>query len=180
MARYLSTDQEALNARQAELESINNQITELEEEHSGEDGVFDGFEKINASQVKSRITEIGDDADSEEELAVLQQWQQLTQQASNLKTTIKELDADLEKKTLERYASLIEDEVKDLLLNDKWLARLKQDVQQEVDTVAQTLSNRIRELAERYETPLPKLEAEVAVLREKVEEHLKNMGAVWK
>ena len=100
--------------------------------------------------------------------------------SQQLKTTIKKLDADLEKKTLERYASLIEDEVKDLLLNDKWLARLKQDVQQEVDTVAQTLSNRIRELAERYETPLPKLEAEVAVLREKVEEHLKNMGAVWK
>ena len=139
-----------------------------------------GFEKINASQVKSRIAEIGNDADSEEELTVLQQWQQLTQQASNLKTTVKELDTDLEKKTLERYAGLTEGEVKDLLLNDKWLARLKKDIQQEVDAIAQTLSNRIRELAERYETPLPKLEAKVAAWSAKVEQHLKKMGAVWK
>ena len=179
MARYLSTEQEALDARQAELDSINNQIIELEEEHSGgEDDVFNGFEKINASQVKSRIAEIGNDTDSEEELAVLQQWQQLAQQASSLKTTVKQLDNDLEQKTLERYASLTEHEVKHLLLNDKWLARLKKDIQQEVDAIAQTLGNRIRELAERYETPLPKLEAEVAVLSAKVEEHLKKMGVV--
>jgi len=38
----------------------------------------------------------------------------------------------------------------------------------------------IRELAERYGTPLPRLEDEVAVLSAKVEAHLKNMGAVWK
>ena len=180
VARYLPTEQAELDARQAELESINNQITELEEEHGGEDGVFDGFEKINASEVKSRIAEIGNDTDSKEELDVLQQWQQLTQQASNLKATIKRLDADLEQKTLERYTSLTEGDVKNLLLNDKWLARLKKDIQQEVDAIAQTLGNRIRELAERYETPLSKLEAEVAALREKVEEHLKKMGAVWK
>lgn len=180
VARYLPTEQAELDARQAELESINNQITELEEEHGGEDGVFDGFDKINASQVKSRITEIGNDTDSEEELAVLQQWQQLTQKASSLKTTIKELDATLEKKTLERYTSLTEGDVKNLLLNDKWLARLKNDIQQEVDAIAQTLGNRIRELAERYETPLPRLEAEVAAWSAKVEQHLKRMGVVWK
>lgn len=180
VARYLATEQEVLNARQTELERINNQIAELEEEHSGEDGVFDGFEKINASEVKSRIAEIGNDTDSKEELDVLQQWQQLTQQASNLKATIKRLDADLEQKTLERYTSLTEGDVKNLLLNDKWLARLKKDIQQEVDAIAQTLGNRIRELAERYETPLPRLEAEVAAWSAKVEQHLKKMGVVWK
>jgi len=53
-------------------------------------------------------------------------------------------------------------------------------VQQELDRISQTLAQRIRELAERYGTPLPRLEDEVAVLSAKVEAHLKNMGAVWK
>jgi type I restriction enzyme M protein len=48
-----------------------------------------------------------------------------------------------------------------------------------IDRVSQTLTGRIRLLAERYATPLPKLEDEVEVLAARVAEHLKRMGAVW-
>jgi type I restriction enzyme M protein len=48
-----------------------------------------------------------------------------------------------------------------------------------IDRVSQTLTGRIRQLAERYTTPLPKLEDEVEVLAAKVAKHLKRMGAVW-
>jgi len=41
----------------------------------------------------------------------------------------------------------------------------------------QTLTGRIRELAERYATPLPQLVDEVATLATRVEEHLAKMGA---
>jgi hypothetical protein len=37
----------------------------------------------------------------------------------------------------------------------KWMARLSAAVQGELDRVSQTLTGRIRELAERYATPLP-------------------------
>jgi type I restriction enzyme M protein len=53
-------------------------------------------------------------------------------------------------------------------------------VQGELDRVSQTLTGRIRELAERYATPLPKLTEEVKTLTARVEEHLKKMGAEWK
>jgi len=52
-------------------------------------------------------------------------------------------------------------------------------VQGELDRVSQTLTGRIRELAERYATPLPQLTDEVAMLAARVDEHLKKMGAVW-
>ena len=39
---------------------------------------------------------------------------------------------------------------------------------------------RIRQLAERYATPLPQLTDEVVTLASRVDEHLKKMGAVWK
>ena len=39
--------------------------------------------------------------------------------------------------------------------------------------------SRIRQLTERYATPLPQLTNEVAMLAARVDEHLKKMGAVW-
>jgi type I restriction enzyme M protein len=44
----------------------------------------------------------------------------------------------------------------------------------------QTLTGRIRQLAERYATPLPQLVDELATLATRVDGHLKKMGAVWK
>jgi len=39
---------------------------------------------------------------------------------------------------------------------------------------------RVKELAERYETPLPQMLTRVAELETKVNGHLKKMGFVWK
>ncbi|PPU65616.1 type I restriction endonuclease subunit M [Xanthomonas codiaei] len=180
VARYFATEQAELEAKQAELDSVASQLAELQEEHSGEDGAFAGFDKINAAQVKDRIAEIGDDADSADERAVLQQWQQLSAREAALKKTVKALDGELDQQAYEQYASLGEAEVKTLVVQDKWLAHLQADVQQELKRISQTLAQRIRELAERYETPLPKLEDDVATISAKVEAHLKKMGAVWK
>ena len=180
VARYFAAEQAELEAKQAELESLTSQIGELEEEHGGEEGVFFGFDKINAAQVKDRIRELGDDPDSAEELAVLKQWLKLYSEQASLKKTVKVLDAELDRKAYEQYPQLTEAEVKTLVVDDKWMARIAGDVRAELDRVSQTLTSRIRELAERYETPLPKLESDVAALSIKVEEHLKRMGAVWK
>ena len=75
---------------------------------------------------------------------------------------------------------MTEADVKSLVVDDKWMARLAASVQGELDRVSQTLTGRIRELAERYATPLPQLTAEVAVLAARVEGHLAKMGASWK
>ncbi len=53
-------------------------------------------------------------------------------------------------------------------------------VQGELDRVSQTLTGHIRQLAERYATPLPQITDEVAALAARVDGHLKKMGAVWK
>jgi len=69
---------------------------------------------------------------------------------------------------------------KALVVDDKWMARLSATVQGELDRASQTLTSRIRELAERYATRLPALVAEVEALAMRVEEHLRRMGASWK
>jgi type I restriction enzyme M protein len=103
----------------------------------------------------------------------------LLDEQSVLMSKVKEADAALDKLTYEKYPQLSVDEIETLVVNDKWLAALAMAMQGELDRVSQTLTTRIRQLAERYDTPLPKLVGEVADLSARVEEHLKRMGAVW-
>lgn len=126
------------------------------------------------------MKEIGTDAEAKEELAVLKQWLKLSEQESQLKKTVKELDAKLDQQAHDHYAKLSVADIKSLVVNDKWLARLAADLQGEIDRVGQTLTVRIRELAERYSAPLPQLVDEVAMLTSMVDAHLHRMGAVWK
>lgn len=76
-----------------------------------------------------------------------------------------------------KYPTHTEADIQTLVVDDKWLATLAAAVQGELDRVSQTLTGRIRQLAERYATPLPQLTDEVAALAAKVDQHLKRMGA---
>ena len=76
-----------------------------------------------------------------------------------------------------QYPKLTEAEIKVLVVEDKWMAAIGTAVQSELDRVSQTLTGRIRLLAERYAAPLPQIEDEVERLAAKVDKHLKKMGA---
>ncbi len=178
VARYFAKQQAALETLQAELESAGASLTELEEEHSGEDAVFAGFDSITAAAVKERVREIGRDPEGAAELTILKQWLTLTERISTLKKQAKESDAALDKLSYEQYARLGNAEIKVLVLDDKWMAQLAATVQGELGRVSQTLAGRVRELAERYAAPMRLLADEVAVLTARVEEHLKKMGSV--
>ena len=187
VARYFAAEQAELEATQAELESLVSQLAELEEEHGGEDGLLfeaqdekGGLTKASVSQRLNAAEEGGADVAEPGEIPLLRRWLELKDNETALKRALKALDAKLDQQAYDHYAQLSEAEVKTLVVEDKWLAHLQADVQQEVERISQTLAQRIRELAERYDTPLPKLEDEVASLSAKVEAHLKKMGAVWK
>ena len=65
------------------------------------------------------------------------------------------------------------------MVDDKWMATIEQSVKTEMERISQRLTQRIKELAERYETPIPKQTAEVAALELRVNTHLEKMGFVW-
>jgi len=180
VARYFAKEQAAIDAKQAELEATTATLSELEEEHSGEDAAFSGFDNITVATVKERIREIGKDPDGADELKVLKTWQALTEQIAALKKAVKAAEAALDAQAYGHYAKLSTAEIQSLVVDDKWMAHLSAAVQGELDRVSQTLTGRIRELAERYTTPLPDLTDEVASLAARIEEHLEKMGVVWK
>ena len=103
----------------------------------------------------------------------------LLDEQNTLKSKVKGAEAALDTLAYDKYPHLSVNEIKTLVVDDKWLATLAMAVQGELDRISQTLSTRIRQLAERYDTPLPKLVGEVTNLSVRVDEHLKRMGAVW-
>jgi type I restriction enzyme M protein len=179
VARYFAAEQAALDAAQAELETVTAALAELEEEHGSDEGALGALEKIAKAEVNARLKEIRDDADSAEEAEVLRRWLELSEREATLKRSVKEQDAALDKIAYEKYPRLSEAEVKSLVVDDKWMSHLSASLDSEVDRMSQALTGRVRELAERYATPLPELNEELAVLAIRVDEHLAAMGATW-
>ena len=83
-------------------------------------------------------------------------------------------------KVVAKYDQLTEADIKALVVDDKWIATLNAAVQGELNRVSQTLTERLRQLAERYESPLWQISNDTATLAVKVEAHLKKMVVAWK
>lgn len=179
VARYFTQEQAAIDALSAELEMTSSKLTEIEEEHGGDEGLLAELEKVNKANVAARLKEIKGDKEAKDEAAVLNEWLKLNTQESDLKKKIKEAEASLDSKTYGHYEKLGEDEVKTLVVDDKWLSTLEASVHGEMDRISQQLTSRVRELAERYDRPLPVMSVRVNELEAKVYGHLERMGFAW-
>ena len=74
------------------------------------------------------------------------------------------------------YLKLTDNDIKMLLVQDKWKASLVGALESEIERVTQRLANRVKELKERYSTTLPALTQRVMDLEIKVANHLKAIG----
>ena len=180
IGRFFLAEKQAIEILESEKENIAAQLTELEEDHSGEEGCFAEMDKVNKGAVQSRLKEMKDEADAEEEITALKAYLKLLTRQTNINKKIKEATAELDKKLYAKYPTLTEDEIKTLVVDDKWMATIEKAIQTEMDRISQRLTQRIKELAERYETPLPAQTDEVKELESKVNIHLEKMGFVWK
>lgn len=196
---YFEDLQTQINAQEQVIESAQASLTEIEEEQSSEDGLFADLEKVNATEVGKLLKQLQPTkkakAAAKHEYAmvaepeavyetkssfdVLEEYVALAVSIKKANAEIKKLQAELEKAVTEKYAELSEEEIKDLLVNQKWTAHLQSTLLQEQDKISQALTQRINALAERYATTLGKLEAEVLEASNNVKSHLEKMGWVW-
>jgi type I restriction enzyme M protein len=184
IARWFANEQASIDAIEAELAAAEQEIEEMKEEHGGEEGALaevveeeNGKRKIAPKSVAARLKEIANDADAERK--ELSDYLALLDRQADAKSRFKAARDALEAKVAVKYGALTEPETKSLAVDCKWLARLEADVEGEVQRVSQRLTARVRQLADRYATPLPKLGSELATLSSRVDAHLKEMGALW-
>ena len=179
VAKYFATEQQALDAKQAELDIATQELENFIEEHTADEGLLlealNDKDKVTLATVKVRL-KLAVDA---EEKQVLKNAQKLFEAETALKRKMQELQVALDIKVFNKYPTLTEDEVKDLVVQDKWFATLNSSIEAEIERVTQQLANRVKELNERYAEPLPQITQNVEALSLKVAEHLKAMGLEW-
>lgn len=204
--RYFLKEKEVIVQLEIERENIASQMEEMAEEHSGEEGLLEEVKtdagKITKALIKKRLsvltamrkvisgsaTQLKKVAEpkviyleeDKEEAEVITKYLELIEKESDIKKQIKEAEAELLEKIKKKYAELPEAEIKTLVIDDKWLTKIYSDVKSELDRISQQLTNRIKELAERYDKTLPNLDENVKSLESKVTKHLKKMGFEWK
>jgi type I restriction enzyme M protein len=187
IARYFAAEQAAIEKLESEIAAIAQMMEEMAEEHGGEEGLLaeakNEKDKLTKASVKARLTaaeEGGADVAEPGEIPLLKEYLALAEKEAATNAALSEAQEELAEKTLTHYGKLTVDEIKTLVVDDKWLATLAASVQGELDRVSQMLTGRVRQLAERYATTLPQLTDEVAKLAAKVDGHLEKMGATWK
>jgi type I restriction enzyme M protein len=181
VARYFAKEAAEIAALQAEQERVAAEITSLEEEHGTDDGLLaefvdEGELTITDKLVKARLKAIKGDKQSADEAKLLDQWLKLTEQDKALKKDIRDKEAALDEMALAKYPTLTEAEVKVLVVDDKWMASLDAKISGETVRIAQTLTRRVKELADRYGVMLQFISYEAAAKEQAVLSHLLSMG----
>jgi type I restriction enzyme M protein len=132
-ARYFAAAQPVIDAIESEAAALEQQLDELKEEHGGEGGlleeVVDEKGRIPKKAVAARLKEIGGDVDLDDERKALENYAALLDQQADTKSRLKAAQDALEAKVAEKYGKLTEAEIKTLVVDDKWLAQLAADVQ---------------------------------------------------
>ncbi|HGN1753616.1 TPA: type I restriction endonuclease subunit M, partial [Proteus mirabilis] len=179
MARYFADEQTKVDTLQRELDSASQELETYLEENSGDDGLLNDAlndkDKVTKATVMARL-KVAIDPD---EKSVLKQVKKLFDNEADAKKTLKEAQDALDLAVFKQYPKLSIDEIKTLIVDDKWLATLQSNIEAEIERVTQQLANRVKELEERYSEPLPDITKSVEELSEKVAGHLKAMGLEW-
>jgi type I restriction enzyme M protein len=179
VARYFSDQQAQVDALQAKQDEATQALESYLEEHGAEDGLLveaiNDKDKITKASVAAR-TKLATDAD---EVKALKQATKLFNAETAAKKAVKEAQESLDLRVFNQYPKLTIDEIKTLIVENKWLATLQANIVAEIERVTQQMANRVKQLEERYSTPLPTLTQSVDDLSDKVAGHLKAMGLEW-
>ncbi|GAA7904019.1 type I restriction-modification system subunit M [Helicobacter pylori] len=161
-----------------ELEELENALNEKEallnefiEEHSNEEGLFDGL-KINESVLKKELKN-ATDLEDEKTLKTALEWLEAKNKALKMKNKAYE---ELELKAFHQYKNLEINEIKDLIIKDKWLNNLKNALENKIQKRTNAFISTLNEIISSYSNSLLELDKEVKESELKVLEHLKDLG----
>jgi type I restriction enzyme M protein len=180
----LPEQHQRLRQLRTELETATQQLEELEEEHATDEGLLADARndngKVTEALAKARLKQTAKDKTAADERKVLQDWLEKFAEKTTLSKTLKAEEEETNNQLVEIYHTFSENELRLLVVNQKWLHTLQQQIQAETERLSRTLAAEVNTLAERYAEPLTTLETQVKANEEKVKQHLAKLGLVWK
>ncbi|MFA5689076.1 MAG: class I SAM-dependent DNA methyltransferase [Kiritimatiellales bacterium] len=176
---FFSDEQKAVDNADTIIATAQAELDEMLE-NAEEDFIIGKVLKDNGNLDKAGLKKRLKDKELDtEDKAILQKLQNLMTRVDEGTKMVKGLRAALDKKARDQYAGLSDDECMELLLNRKWYRSLITGVYALYTAVSHRISERVTELADRYEKTMPQLEVDVAELENKVKSHLERMGYKW-
>ncbi len=163
-AKELEELENALNEKEADFE-------EFIEEHSNEEGLFYEL-KINESVLKKELKNATDSEDKKI-LKTALEWLEAKNKALKMKNKAHE---ELELKAFHQYKNLELGEIKDLIIQDKWLKSLKNALENKILKRINAFASALNGIIQTYSNSLLELDKEVKESESKVLEHLKDLG----
>ena len=158
---YFKELSERVKELESELELANAEKQSMDEDNSGDEGLLSEVrnknDKIIKTSVVERIRKISQNADYEEELDVLNQYLKILDNEAIISGEIKALKDLIDTRLRGKYRALTEEEIKELVIENKWFMNLETLLKGEVEQVFQRLFERISLLKERYSIPLSDL-----------------------
>ncbi|WRG22600.1 type I restriction-modification system subunit M [Helicobacter pylori] len=161
-----------------ELEALENALNEKEadfeefiEEHSSEEGLFYEL-KINESVLKKELKN-ATDLEYKEILKTALELLEAKNKALKMKNKAYE---ELELKAFHQYKNLKLGEIKDLIIQDKWLKSLKNALENKILKRINAFTSALNKIISNYSNSLLELDKEVKESESKVLEHLKDLG----
>ena len=179
VARYFAQERENIDKLVTAVEEAVRAVEEYVEEHAVEDGLLAEAmddDKISRALVVARLRVAKREGSDPDEVAALEHLLKLYETEAAGKKVVKAMQDELEKTTLARYDELSENEVKTLVLDDKWAATMVSRVSAEVEALTLALVGRIQQLGDRYAETLGDLDAVLEQLESNVAKHLAAMG----
>lgn len=178
--RYFKSEKQSIEKFDQQLESVISSKEELLEEHSGDEGILESLKNdagnVSKAVAQAELKTLKKQQDNDEEIKVIEQYIAYLEKEAALKKSIKDANDALDKKVLQKYKELSVDEIKTLVIEDKWMASIYTKIETEMSNISQNLTLRIKELTDRYSIPLPQLENDIQVLSKRVNAHLEKMG----
>lgn len=161
-----------------EMETLIREVPELGEfDIRNKNGTF-GKAKLKAALKVATETAVVPEIYADE-YAALTLYSQKYAEMDTVDKAYKAARKALDEKLVAKYAELTDDEIKHLLFDMKWMAKLAADVCDEIEQVLNTLSSKVLLIAKRYEHTLGEIEDRTAKSRAAVVSALERMGYKW-
>jgi type I restriction enzyme M protein len=180
VARYFPAEQARVDELSVAADEAAAALQEYLEEHAVEGGLLaealNDAEKVTKVSATARLKVARHEDTDRDEINALARVIDFFNADARAKADHKEAAEALAVVTFKQYDCLTEDEVKGLVLDDKWAATVKSGIESQAQALTSALVDRITELGRRYDMTAERISFDIMWLTDKVAVHLSAMG----
>lgn len=169
VSRYFKAEHDAVLKAEERVAQLNSDIEQMEEEYA------ETLDYTNA-ELKKTLKNLEKTAPGHEDIKVIRDYLALADKLKEAKKAAKTAITELTSLIVKKYPKLTENEIKDMVVNDKWHTFIVGEAINEAMRVSYKIEEQVTALADRYARRLADIDASVRSLEDRVNSHLAKMG----